>query len=246
VQPQVRTLNEICEQAGWRVRDNTGKTVMPNISTILDLMMFDNDVDKWNGQFNHTPDDKRIPPDPNNKFPKRWVDVVTDSPRAEQEDVSWPEIKVTVDSGACDHVISPELVNTDRVRVTDSVRNGLTYRTASRHVLPNLGETTVAGVTGTGHPINMTMQVAGVNKALASVRKMCKAGNRVVFEDGGNEQVGGYVQDIESGERVPIFKEGGTYQVSVWIREQVRAGTPSYFDALVGFDKDDEVPNSGS
>jgi len=59
------------------------------------------------------------------------------------------------------------------------------------------------------------MQVAGVKKPLASVRKMCDAGNRVVFEN--DEQgFGGYVQNRETGATVPINKTGGTYQVSLW------------------------------
>jgi hypothetical protein len=77
---------------------------------------------------------------------------------------------------------------------------------------------------------------------------MCKAGNRVVFEDSSDEHIGGYVQNIVSGERVPISKEGGTYQVSVWTKEPAEAGSPSYFDALAGVDEDDgyEMPDSGT
>jgi hypothetical protein len=91
------------------------------------------------------------------------------------------------------------------------------------------------------------MQVAGVNKPLASVRK-CMAGNRVVFEDQGDTSVGGYVQNIESGTRVPITKEGGTYQVSLWTHSDKPAGTPSYFASLAGVDEDeaDEPADSGN
>jgi hypothetical protein len=56
------------------------------------------------------------------------------------------------------------------------------------------------------------MQVAGVKKPLASVRKMCKAGNRVVFDDEGD-----YVQNKASGTKIPITQEDGTYQVSMWV-----------------------------
>jgi hypothetical protein len=229
-QQQVRPLNKVFEQAGWRIAGKRGKSVMPNVSTILDLMM----VDKTSAP-------TRV----------RWADVVS-PPVPEPVPENWREIKITVDSGACDHVISPELVNTNNVRITDAVRNGVTYRTASGHILPNLGETNVGGVTGTGQTINMTMQVAGVNKALASVRKMCKSGNRVVFEDGVDDTIGGYVQNIVSGERTPITKEGGTYQVSVWTQEDggscPRLGQPSYFDALTGVDEDDaeEPADSGT
>ena len=159
-------------------------------------------------------------------------------------DNEWNEIKITVDSGACDHVINPSCVDTSQVSVTDSVRNGVTYRTASGHVLPNLGETVVSGVTGSGHPLSLTMQVAGVNKPLASVRKMCLAGNRVVFEDQGDTALGGYVQNIDSGVKVPITKEGGTYQVSLWTPQAPPARNSSYFAPLAGVDEgDDEEPS---
>ena len=88
------------------------------------------------------------------------------------------------------------------------------------------------------------MQVAGVNKPLASVRKMCSAGNRVVFEDQGDTTVGGYVQNIASGTRVPITKEGGTYQVSLWTQSAKQAGNPSYFAALS--EEDSEPADSGT
>ena len=63
--------------------------------------------------------------------------------------------------------------------------------------------------------MNMTMQVAGVRKPLASVRKMCEAGNRVVFEDRSSHE--GYAEHINTGVRIPILKDDGTYQVAIWI-----------------------------
>jgi len=71
------------------------------------------------------------------------------------------------------------------------------------------------GITDENRHLNLTMQVAGVKKPLGSVRKMCEAGNRVVFEDI-SELQGGYVENKLSGTRIPILKEGGTYGVSVW------------------------------
>jgi hypothetical protein len=56
------------------------------------------------------------------------------------------------------------------------------------------------------------MQVAGVKKPLASVRKMCSAGNRVVFDDEGD-----YVQNKTTGTKIPITQEEGTYQVTMWV-----------------------------
>ena len=57
--------------------------------------------------------------------------------------------------------------------------------------------------------MHMVMQVAGVKKPLASVRKICSAGCRVVFEETGAD-VGGYVEHTVTGARANFKKEGGT------------------------------------
>ena len=69
---------------------------------------------------------------------------------------------------------------------------------------------------------------------------MCAAGNRVVFEDNGDTSIGGYVQNVASGEKVPISKEGGTYQVSLWTREPPTCANNRYFAPLAGVEEDDE------
>ena len=96
---------------------------------------------------------------------------------------------------------------------------------------------------------NLTFQVAGVKKPLGSVRKMCSAGNRVVFEDISDTQ-GGYVENKKTGARIPINKEGGTYGVSIWRLRKVEGecATKGYngkFFAALSEDEDDEdVPEA--
>ena len=132
--------------------------------------------------------------------------------RAAREHARWQEIKMTVDSGACDHVIPPKQVCQTVEVDTPAVRNAVTYCSASGHPLPNLGEVKVQGETNSGGNLELTMQVAGVKKPLASVRKMCQAGNRVVFDDAGD-----YVENKQTGIKIPITQEDGTYQVSLWV-----------------------------
>ena len=86
---------------------------------------------------------------------------------------------MTIGSGACDHVVNRHEAP-GKVRETVASRSGVTYYTASGEPIPNEGEVTVEGVTENGEELSMTMQVARVKKPLASVRKMCRAGNRVV------------------------------------------------------------------
>jgi len=153
----------------------------------------------------------------------------------------WQALSVTVDSGACDHVLPPKAVNPKEVRMTEAVRQGVTYTAANGTTIPNLGEVKVDGITDENQHLNLTFQVAGVKKALGSVRKMCAAGNRVVFEDI-SETEGGYVENKISGARIPIKKEGGTYGVSIWrLRSTEGAvGTNNMFAALSEDEQDEE------
>ena len=132
----------------------------------------------------------------------------------------WQALNLTVDSGACDHVVPPQEIDPNEVRMTEAVRQGVEYTTASGNKIPNLGEVRVEGVTHDNNHLNLTMQVAGVKKPLGSVHKMCAAGNRVVFEDL-SEVVGGYVENKSTGARIPIYKEGGTYGATVWRLQKV-------------------------
>ena len=137
----------------------------------------------------------------------------------------------------------PELIDTKQVRVTEAVRQGVTYTTANGGKLPNLGEIDIEGVTDENTHLNLTFQVAGVKKSLGSVRKMCAAGNRVVFEDI-SEAVGGYVENKSTGARIPINKEGSTYGVTVW--RLMKSGKPAFssgnhFEALSEDEEEDEA-----
>ena len=187
VGPTTRSLKCIFEEAGWCVK-RYKKSKPPKMSTVLDLMELEQGVRYIEGQ-------KPI--------------------REAPPGFKWQSLSLTVDSGACDHVVPPGDINPSEVCVTEAVRQGVTYTTASGNKLPNLGEVKFEGVTDENSHLCLTMQVAGVKKPLGSVRKMCEAGNRVVFEDI-SEVHGGYVENKNSGARIPIYKEGGTYGVSVW------------------------------
>ena len=59
----------------------------------------------------------------------------------------------------------------------------------------------------------MTAQVCEVNKALLSVSKMVKQGNKVVFEE-----EGAYVEDRHTGERMYLKESGGMYMMKLWVK----------------------------
>jgi len=133
-----------------------------------------------------------------------------------ERNAKWTSMKLTVDSGACDHVLCPQQAPTP-IKPSAASFKGVRYLAASGHEMPNLGEVLVRGLTREGNELGMTMPVAEVQKPLCSVRKMCTAGNRVVFEENTNHpDLGGYVENIGTGTRIPIRKLGGTYQVELW------------------------------
>ena len=57
----------------------------------------------------------------------------------------------------------------------------------------------------------MTAQVCDVNKALLSVSKMVKAGNRVIFDPEGS-----YIEDRTTGECMNLKEKNGMYMLSLW------------------------------
>ena len=76
----------------------------------------------------------------------------------------------------------------------------------------NKGEVGLSAVTGENHDIELKVQMVDVTKPLLAVRKMCGAGNRVVFDDEGS-----YIEDKATGARTAIQREDGTYAVWVWV-----------------------------
>ena len=78
--------------------------------------------------------------------------------------------------------------------------------------IPNLGEKTFSGVTEEGALRSITAQVCEVNKALLSVSKVVKAGNRVVFDDQS------YIEDKKTGARMWLKESGGMYMLKMWVK----------------------------
>ena len=69
------------------------------------------------------------------------------------------------------------------------------------------------GTSEEGTERNMTAQVCDVNKALLSVKKVVKAGNRVVFDEDGS-----YIEDKQTGEKMWMEENNGMYILKLWVR----------------------------
>ena len=72
----------------------------------------------------------------------------------------------------------------------------------------------------------MTFQVAKVRGPLGSVRRMCEAVNRVVFDEEGS-----YIENKVSKKRVNIEKVKGVYLLKLWVKknEQQEVNSVSRF-----------------
>ena len=92
-------------------------------------------------------------------------------------------------------------------------KKGVRYEVASGTLIPNLGEKRFIAAGDNGELRKMTAQVCDVNKALLSVSKLIKAGNRVVFEEGG-----GYIEDLVTGSRLYMKEEGGMFMLRLWAK----------------------------
>ena len=101
--PSVRTLRNVFEEAGWVVNTNRkNKSKPPRMSQVLELMELDQGVRYIEG---------RAP--------------ITKAPAGYQ----WQLLKLTVDSGACDHVVPPGEVDPQEVKLPrPSVREWNTRR----------------------------------------------------------------------------------------------------------------------
>ena len=60
----------------------------------------------------------------------------------------------------------------------------------------------------------MTFQVCDkINGPLGSVRRICEAGNRVVFDD-----EFGYIENKQTGMKTPLEKVQGVYYLNLWVQ----------------------------
>ena len=133
-------------------------------------------------------------------------------------------ITVMADSGAADHVAPKSVAIHLRVQETTASRQGMKYVAANGQKIANEGQKTIRGLTDEGMPLGMTWQVAEVKRPLASIGRMCDAGNVAVFT-----KSGGYVvpQEVLSktlaaldkteNKSLRMEREGGVYNFKLWI-----------------------------
>ena len=61
----------------------------------------------------------------------------------------------------------------------------------------------------------MTAQVCSMGQNLMGVRRVCAAGNRVVFDPRCS-----VIQNLRTGAITPVHRADGVYQVAMWVKDQ--------------------------
>ena len=122
-------------------------------------------------------------------------------------------IKIAMDSGAGDHVASPEDVEGFAIEESPNSKAGRNFVAANGGKIRNHGQATVRMRTGKGRKLASTFQVADVTRPLYSVSKLCDAGYDVKFS-----KKRATIMD-EHGQPICVFaRQGGLYVARMRLR----------------------------
>ena len=124
----------------------------------------------------------------------------------------WTRMSMAVDSGACESVINPEDAPGHDVKETPESRRGENFASATGEAIPNLGIMQLPVVLREMSMRSLSMCAAPVTRPLCSVKKICKAGHMVIFDEEGS-----YIYNKASGEINALREDDGNYMLDVWI-----------------------------
>ena len=134
----------------------------------------------------------------------------------------WELLKVTIDSGACDHVMPKELGTRFEIFPTEESLSGKNFPAANNSTIANHGAREISGVTDEWVPMaDLKFNVADVKRCLASTTKLKKQGYLVVLD----EELGEFMVHKETGKRINFISENGTPMLNLWIRKPDEANS---------------------
>lgn len=119
---------------------------------------------------------------------------------------------LTVDSGAAETVINNrmaipvEIEKSDKVGREDEVANG--------ERIVNEGQKVLKGITDNWEERSVVAQVAEVNQGLMSVKRICSAGDIVVFDDDRS-----YIWNKATGNITEVNEARGVYELRLWVKK---------------------------
>ena len=127
----------------------------------------------------------------------------------------WQEIIVTLDSGASDTVMPVRMSEGVTVQPSLQLLRGTEYEVANRETKPNVGERRCTVISEGSHlPKLMNFQICDVHKALLSASKVCDMNYICILT-----KDGGQLEDMETGDVIPLHRNGNLYFMRVWVRE---------------------------
>ena len=137
---------------------------------------------------------------------------------ADKSAEAYEKIRITADSGAVDHVAPRSTAAHIPIRETAASRQGVHYVAANGSKISNMGAKRIRGFTKERTPLDMTWQIAEVKRPLASIGKICDAGNTAIFTDRGgfivpSENLKGLIGRLEATDQ-PVLRmnrEHGVY-----------------------------------
>jgi hypothetical protein len=138
-------------------------------------------------------------------------------------------IEITIDSGAAESVIPPDIMNQFPTNETESSIAGEQFVAANGSIIENEGERRVDVFTLDGTKRNMVFQVTGVNKTLASVSRICEKGHVVIFD--GDDS---YILNKTSGEVIPMRHRNGVWLLEVWVEKKPKEHSPAILAQAFG------------
>ena len=128
---------------------------------------------------------------------KMFKTIEPDHVKAVNADDGWEEIEFALDSGATETVMGEDMLSSVETKEGGASKRGVEYEIATGELIPNLGEKKFQAVSQEGVTRSITAQVCAVHKALMSVKKVMRAGNRVVFDEEGT-----CIEDKVTGEKI--------------------------------------------
>ena len=143
---------------------------------------------------------------------------------------------LVVDSGAAETVMPSSWFPNHKLHESEGSKNGAVYTAANGGQLENEGERRLYLATVQGDMLRkMDFQVTNVTKALGSVSRMVKNGNKVIFdvdEKGNNHS---YIEKKDTGERLWLRERNGVYVLDVMVAPPGYTGEVDGYGQPKGF-----------
>ena len=140
---------------------------------------------------------------------KMFKTIEPDHVKAVNADDGWEEIEFALDSRATQTVMGQDMLS------SVETKEGAVVSKRIGELIPNLGEKKFQAVSEEGVTRSITAQVCAVNKALMSVKKVMRTGNRVVFDEART-----YIEDSVIGAKIWATDDGGMFMVKMWVNRK--------------------------